>query len=80
MRTSDCKSVAEHFIIRTCSVAVIGVGYKLTIVFIKAFKKSSHPVVPELNGAIMKGSEDPWALWMEGNAFDAIAFGLELFG
>lgn len=48
--------------------------------FVKAFEKSSHPVVPELNGAIMKGSEDPGALWMESNALDAIAFGLKLIG
>ena len=67
-----------QFIIRTYCVVVVGANSKFTIVFVKAFEKSSHPVVPELNGAIMQGSEDPGALWMESNALDAVALGLEL--
>jgi hypothetical protein len=46
--------------------------------FIKAFQKGAHPVVPQLDRAVVEGGKDPWSLWMERNAFDAIAFRLEL--
>ena len=46
--------------------------------FIKALQKSSHAVVPQLNGTIVKSSQDPGPLGMERDALDAVALGLEL--
>jgi len=52
----------------------------VTIVFVETLKKGSHPVVPQLDRAIVKSGENPGTLRMESNALDAIAFGLELEG
>lgn len=56
----------------------VGAGRKHTVVFVIAFEKGSHSVVPELNGAIVKSSKDPGAFWVKSDSFDAIAFRLEL--
>jgi hypothetical protein len=50
----------------------------LTIVFVETFEESSHSVVPQLNRAIVKSSEDPRTLWVESDTLDAVALGLEL--
>ena len=49
-----------------------------TVVFIKSLQKGSHAVVPQLNRTIVKSSQDPGSLGMEGDALDAVALGLEL--
>lgn len=49
-----------------------------TIVFVKTLEESSHSVVPQLDRAIVKSSEDPGTLWVESDTLDAVALGLEL--
>lgn len=49
-----------------------------SIVLLKSVYESSHAVVPQLDGRGMKRDKDPWSLGVEGNAFCARGFGLEL--
>ncbi len=40
-------------------------------------EKGAHSVVEDLDDAVVEGGSDPWALRVEGEALDAVAFGLE---
>ncbi len=47
------------------------------VVLLELVEQSAHSVVEYLNDAVVEGGGDPWALWVEGEALDAVAFGLE---
>lgn len=50
----------------------------LTIVLIESLKKCPHSVVPKLHRSVVKCSQNPGTLWMEGDSLDAVTFRLEL--
>ena len=41
----------------------------LTIMFIKSLQQSAHAIIPELNNTIVKTCQNPWPLWVKGNAY-----------
>lgn len=44
-----------------------------TIMLVEAFEESAHAVVPELDGAVVKSSQDPGTLGVESDSLDAVA-------
>mmetsp|Transcript_54339 Transcript_54339/g.132803 ORF Transcript_54339/g.132803 Transcript_54339/m.132803 type:complete len:248 (-) Transcript_54339:94-837(-) len=48
------------------------------VVLVKAIEEGAHAEVPELDDAIVERDHDPGPLRVEGEALDAVGFGLEL--
>ena len=48
-----------------------------TVMLLELLQESSHPVVENLDSAVVEGGSDPGALGVESKAFDAVTLGLE---
>ena len=49
-----------------------------TLVLVVAVNEGAHPVVPQLDGAIVEARQHPRPLRVKGQALDAVALGLKL--
>ncbi len=47
------------------------------VVLLELLQEGAHPVVEDLDSAVVEGGGDPRALGVESKAFDAVALGLE---
>ena len=48
------------------------------IVVLELIEEALSPVIKQMNASIVQGSQDPWAILMERQAFHALAFRFKL--